>query len=90
MGSIDRLPLDCSFSITAVDYFCKLPEVEFVPHVTAENITKFVLKLFSQEGYLEIISDHEPQFRSTHFQSFLNIRRILHCHSAIYHPQADG
>lgn len=31
VGPIDCLPLNCRFAITAVDYFSKWPEVEFVP-----------------------------------------------------------
>lgn len=31
VGPINSLPLDCRFTITAVDCFSKWPEVEFVP-----------------------------------------------------------
>lgn len=91
VGPIDSLPLDCRLAITTVDYFNKWPEVQFVARVTAQNITKFLLRLFSRERYLDpIISDHGPQFQPTYFQLFLNERGILHRQSAIYHAQANG
>lgn len=90
VGPVDHLPVDCRFVITAVDYFKKWPEVEFVPQITAENIIKYLLTLFSKEGYPEVFtSDHGSQFQSIYLQLFLNERGIRHRKSESYRPQAN-
>lgn len=47
--------------------------------------------MFSREGYpTELVSDHNPQFVSAEFETFLTEWGVRHTFSPVYHPQSNG
>ena len=68
-----------------------MAEVGFVEKVTSQSVITFLTSVFSREGFpLEIVTDHGPQFISKEFEGFLEERKITHCLSSVYYPQANG
>ena len=91
VGPFEKAPLNTKFAVSLIDYHSKWPEVGFVEKVTSQCVITFLTSVFSREGFpLEIVTDHGPQFISKEFESFLEERKIAHCLSSVYYPQANG
>ena len=91
VGPFVKAPLNTKFAISLIDYHSKWPEVGFVEKVTSQSVITFLTSVFSREGFpLEIVTDHGPQFISKEFEGFLEERKITHCLSSVYYPQANG
>lgn len=48
VGSMEKVPHDCRFVITLVDYYYKWPEVQFCSEVSTHTATSFLLSIFSR------------------------------------------
>ncbi|KAL7879761.1 hypothetical protein SRHO_G00020150 [Serrasalmus rhombeus] len=91
VGPFHHAVHDCRYAVTLIDYYSKWPEVAFASEVTSATVITFLSVVFSREGNpREVVSDNGPQFISSEFESFLAMRDIKHCRSAVYFPQANG
>lgn len=91
IGPIDQAPQHARFAVVLVDYHSKWPEVGFMSSVTSEAVMRFLIAVFSREGFPDaIVSDNGSQFVSHEFRNFLKERGIKHFLSSLYYPQANG
>lgn len=91
VGPFTSFSGNCRYAITAIDYYSKWPEVGFCSHPTTDAVISFVQGIFSREGYPEVlVSDHDSQFMSLEFKTFLRDRGITHATSSIHYPLANG
>ncbi len=59
--------------------------------ITSKVIIQWMKHVFSLFGNpLKIHSDNSPQFVSSEFAEFLELRNIAHDKSPVYHPQANS
>ena len=90
VGPFEKAPPNTRFAISLIDYHSKWPKVGFVEKVTSQSVIAFLTAMFSREEFpLEIVTDDGPQFMPKEFQCFLEERKITHCLSSVYYPQAN-
>ena len=84
-------PFQGHIFLVVVDAHSKWVEVIPMTSTTSQSTILELRKLFAAYGLPEyLISDNEPQFVSTEFESFLKMNGIRHTCSAPYHPQTNG
>ncbi|MCO5583139.1 hypothetical protein L7F22_037047 [Adiantum nelumboides] len=92
IGPLPRTSTDKQYILTATDYMTKWAEAASVAHITATNVSKFVLDyICSRFGTpLEILSDRGPGFRADVLDALLENLSIKHVLSTPYYPQCNG
>ncbi|MCO5610893.1 hypothetical protein L7F22_065136 [Adiantum nelumboides] len=86
-------PLPCTFTgkqyiLTATDYMTRWAKAASVAHITATDVSKFVLDyICSRFGTpLEVLSDRGPGFRADLLDTLLENLSIKHVHCTPYYP----
>jgi len=91
VGPFERVPVDCKFAITMMEYYSKWPEVCFAPQCTTATVIRFMSTVFSEKGNpMAGVTDNSPQLTSSEMSSFLKERDIAHIRTTIYHPERNG
>ncbi|MCO5609839.1 hypothetical protein L7F22_064071 [Adiantum nelumboides] len=92
IGPLPRTSIDKQYILTATDYMTRRAEAASVAHITAADVSKFVLDyICSRFGTpLEILSDRGPGFRVDLLDALLENLSIKHVHSTPYYPQCNG
>ncbi|XP_041361078.1 uncharacterized protein K02A2.6-like [Gigantopelta aegis] len=84
-------PPERRYIISMIDYRSKWPEVAFASDISTKTVLKFLVTVFSREGYPdEIVTDNGPQVVSHEFEEFLRHRNIKHRFSSVYHPEGNS
>ncbi len=77
--------------VALVDYYSKFPEILITRKTTSDVIITWLDGIFARYGLPDkITTDNGPQFISHSFESFLELRDILHIKTSIYNPQENG
>ncbi|MCO5599623.1 hypothetical protein L7F22_053729 [Adiantum nelumboides] len=92
IGPLPRTSTGKQYILTATDCMTRWAEAASVAHITAVEVSKFVLDyMCSRFGTpLEILSDRGIGFRADLLDALLENLSIKHVHSTPYYPQCNG
>ena len=72
------------------DSYSKWPEVEIMSSTTAEATIRVLRHVFAHFGLPHhLVSDNEPQFMSSEFQTFIQCNGVDHILTPPYHPNSN-
>ncbi|MCO5595577.1 hypothetical protein L7F22_049622 [Adiantum nelumboides] len=88
---LSRTSTGKQYILTATDYMTRWVKAATMAHITAADVSKFVLDyICSRFGTpLEILSDRGPSFRADLLDALLENLSIKHVHSTPYYPQCN-
>lgn len=79
------------YLLVIVDYYSRYKEIEVMKHITAEETTKRLHRIFTRLGFpVTITLDNGRQFVSTHFDHYCKQHGISLNYSTPYWPQENG
>ena len=82
---------DNRYIIVAVDYFTRWPEAKAVSTITSEDVTEFLVEVFSRHGTPQLVlMDNGVQFTSDYSKIFLDLYDTYIHFVSIYHPESNG
>ncbi|XP_055680707.1 uncharacterized protein K02A2.6-like [Lutzomyia longipalpis] len=84
-------PIDGQWFLVLVDAHSKWPEVYATTSTTSSATISKILDACARLGFMEtLVTDNGPQFTSTEFAEFCQLRGIKHVTTAPFHPQSNG
>lgn len=91
VGPLPRTKKGNQYLLTVMDTVTRYPEVYPLKTVSAKNVVRCLLNLFTVFGFpKEIQSDQGSNFTSNLHKEVLNLLNISHKVSTAYHPQSQG
>ena len=91
IGPLKTTPAGNRYIIVCVDYFTDWVEAEPVSTVTSQEVTNFLVNVFSRHGIPQIINmDNGPQLDCDYTKIFLDLYGVYIHFVGIYHPPSNG
>ncbi len=79
------------YIIVAVDYFTKWPEAKALATITSQDVTEFLMEVFSRQGIPQLVLfDNGVQFTSDYTKIFLDLYDTYIPFVSTYHPESNG
>jgi len=91
IGPHKQTPRGFKYLIVCVDYFTSWVEAKPTVSVTSQDVTNFLIEVFSRHGLPQVINmDNGPQLNSDYTKIFLDLYGIYTHFISVYHPASNG